>query len=60
LGLKEKAAEQAEYFTDRKDDPTSNSLALDFLRQHPEISSESVPWHVHPEEHESGMVAGNK
>ncbi len=60
LGLKEKAAEQAGYFTDRKDDPTSNSLALDFLRQHPEISSESVPWHVHPEEHEPGMLAGNK
>jgi tetratricopeptide (TPR) repeat protein len=60
LGLKDKAAEQAALFSDRKDDPASNSLALDFLRQHPEISAENVPWHVHPESHESAAVAENR
>lgn len=60
LGLKDKAAEQAALFSDRKDDPASNSLALDFLRQHPEISAENVPWHVHPESHEQGVVAEKK
>lgn len=57
MGLKDKAAEQAAYFSDRKDDPSANPLALDFLRDHPEISAENVPWHVHPESHENGVVA---
>ena len=57
IGLKDKAAEQEAFFSDRKDDPASNSLALDFLRQHPEISAENVPWHVHGESHESGTMA---
>jgi tetratricopeptide (TPR) repeat protein len=52
IGLKDKAAEQAAYFSDRKDDPSANPLALDFLREHPEISAENVPWHVHPETHD--------
>ena len=57
LGQKDKAAEQAALFSDRKDDPASNSLSLEFLRQHPEISAENVPWHVHPESHEGAAVA---
>lgn len=47
LGLKEKAAEQAAYFADRKDDPGASVYALEFLRRNPQIASESVPWHVH-------------
>ncbi|MDP9267982.1 MAG: tetratricopeptide repeat protein [Acidobacteriota bacterium] len=47
LGLKEKAAQQATYFADRKDDPTANAVAQDYLRAHTEFSIESVPWHVH-------------
>jgi tetratricopeptide (TPR) repeat protein len=57
LGIKDKAAEQAAYFSDRKDDPSANPLALEFLREHPEISAENVLWHVHPESHEGGVVA---
>jgi tetratricopeptide (TPR) repeat protein len=49
LGLKEKAAEQAVFFADRKDDPGAGTLALEFLRKHPENSRESVPWHIHVE-----------
>jgi len=47
LGMKDAAAREAATFADQKDDPTANTYALDYLRTHPEITSESVPWHVH-------------
>ena len=47
LGLKDKAAEQSARFADEKDDPMANTATLEFLRAHPEVSSESVPWHLH-------------
>ncbi|HET9742125.1 MAG TPA: tetratricopeptide repeat protein [Terriglobales bacterium] len=59
LGMKDKAAEQASYFADEKDDPTANALALGFMREHPEIEAENVPWHVHPETHKPAVVAGS-
>lgn len=54
LGMKEKAAHEAAEFADQKDDPTANIYALEFLRKHPEITSESVPWHVHSATAEDG------
>ncbi len=47
LGMKDKAAEQAAYFADQKDDPTASTYALQYLRNHHEIAQESVPWHAH-------------
>jgi tetratricopeptide (TPR) repeat protein len=47
LGLKDKAAVEAAYFADQKDDPTASTYALEYLRKHHEIAQESVPWHVH-------------
>jgi Flp pilus assembly protein TadD len=47
LGMKADAAREAAAFADQKDDPTANSYALEFLSKHPEVTSESVPWHVH-------------
>jgi Tfp pilus assembly protein PilF len=47
LGMKEQAAREASDFADQKDDPTASTYALEFLRKHPEITSESVPWHTH-------------
>ncbi len=47
LGMKDKAAVEAAAFADQKDDPTANTYALDFLSKHPEITAESVPWHIH-------------
>jgi Flp pilus assembly protein TadD len=47
LHLKEKAAEQAAFFADRKDDPAAATVGQDYLRKHKEFSSESVPFHVH-------------
>jgi tetratricopeptide (TPR) repeat protein len=49
MGLKEKAAEQAAMFATKQVDPGAPTYSLEFLRQHPEISNESVPWHMHTE-----------
>jgi tetratricopeptide (TPR) repeat protein len=47
MGMKEKAAEQSAQFATKKIDPGAPTYSLDFLRRHPEISTESVPWHLH-------------
>jgi len=61
LGMRDKAALEAAAFADQKDDPTANTYALEFLRKHPEITSESVPWHVHSnlETHHAAPGDGN-
>jgi tetratricopeptide (TPR) repeat protein len=46
-GMKDKAAEQQAMFTTKKFDPGSPTYSLSFLRRHPEISIESIPWHMH-------------
>ena len=43
---KEAAIEQA-MFVEKKVDPGAPTYSLNFLRLHPEISNESVPWHMH-------------
>jgi len=47
LGRTEDAKREAKTFADLKDDPGALSLANQFLRKHPEMSNESVYWHVH-------------
>jgi tetratricopeptide (TPR) repeat protein len=47
LGIRDKAAKEAAYFADQKDDPTASTYALEYLRKHHEIAQESVPWHIH-------------
>jgi len=47
LGDKQKAAVESAKFADQKDDPTASTYALEFLRKHPEVASESVTWHAH-------------
>jgi tetratricopeptide (TPR) repeat protein len=47
MGKKEEAAEQQAMFVDEKVDPGAPTYSLDFLRTHPEISRESIPWHIH-------------
>jgi hypothetical protein len=47
MGMKMQAAEQQALFGDKKFDPGVPVYALNFLRQHPEISDESIPWHMH-------------
>jgi len=47
MGMKDKAAEQAAMFATRQVDPGAPTYSLEYLREHPEISIESVPWHLH-------------
>jgi tetratricopeptide (TPR) repeat protein len=47
LGEKQKAAIESAKFADQKDDPTASTYALEFLRKHAEVASESVVWHTH-------------
>jgi tetratricopeptide (TPR) repeat protein len=47
LGIPDKASREAAIFADQKDDPTASVYALDFLRKHTEVASETVPWHTH-------------
>jgi Flp pilus assembly protein TadD len=60
LGRKDDAAREAAAFADQKDDPTANPYALEWLAKHPEITSESVPWHVHRQPAVSNTVAETK
>jgi Tfp pilus assembly protein PilF len=53
MGMKEKAKEQNAMFVTKKLDPGAPTYSLDFLHKHPEITNESVPWHVH-----SGVLPG--
>jgi Flp pilus assembly protein TadD len=47
MGMKQQAAQQQAMFVDKKFDPGSPTYALEFLRQHPEVTDESIPWHMH-------------
>ncbi len=47
LGMKEEAKREAKIFAELKDDPSTLPLANTFLQKHPEMSNESVFWHVH-------------
>jgi tetratricopeptide (TPR) repeat protein len=57
LGMKDKAAEQAALFATKQVDPGAPTYSLSFLRQHPEISIESVPMHVHSDEPQPALSA---
>jgi tetratricopeptide (TPR) repeat protein len=47
MEMDQKAAEQQAQFITKKFDPGAPTYSFDFLRQHPEISIESIPQHVH-------------
>jgi Flp pilus assembly protein TadD len=49
VGMKQQAAAEAAQYAMKRIDPGAPTYSLDFLRRHPEISNESVPWHIHQE-----------
>jgi tetratricopeptide (TPR) repeat protein len=49
LGLKKEAATEAALFATKQVDPGAPTYSLEYLREHPETSIESVPWHIHEE-----------
>jgi Flp pilus assembly protein TadD len=46
-GMKQQAEHEAAQYTIKRIDPGAPTYSLDYLRKHPEISHESVPWHLH-------------
>jgi Tfp pilus assembly protein PilF len=54
MGMKQQAAQEASLYTIKRIDPAAPTYSLDYLRKHPEISTESVPWHIHTESMHAG------
>ncbi len=51
IGKPKQAADQQALFVTEKYDPDSPTYSYDFLQKHPEITTESIPWHVHRDVH---------
>jgi len=49
MGMKQQAAQEASLYAIKRIDPGAPTYSLEYLRKHPEISTESVPWHMHTE-----------
>ena len=60
MGMKAKASEQAALFATEQVDPGAPTYSLEFLRKHPEISTESVPWHMHTDLPHQDAAAGGQ
>jgi Tfp pilus assembly protein PilF len=60
MGMKDKAAEQAAAFATKQVDPGAPTYSLEFLSKHPEISTESVPWHMHTDLSHVAAAAGGQ
>ena len=58
MGMKAKAAEEAAQYTTKRIDPGAPTYSLDYLRKHPEISTESDPWHVHSDKAHASVTPG--
>jgi Flp pilus assembly protein TadD len=57
-GMKNQAAQEAALYTIKRIDPGAPTYSLDYLRKHPEISNESVPWHVHGDAPSAPLSSG--
>lgn len=47
MGMKQQSEQEQALLLTEKADPNALTRSLNFLSNHPEISAESVPWHVH-------------
>lgn len=47
FGRDRDAGNEANYFADQKDDPAASTIALEYLRQNPDVAQESTLWHIH-------------
>ena len=59
MGKPKEAAEQQAMFVDKKVDPGAPTYSLNYLRDHPEISTESIPWHIHSDLDENARGSQN-
>jgi hypothetical protein len=60
MGMKQKSAQEAELYTIKRVDPAAPTYSLSYLRRHPEISIESVPWHLHNDPHQGVEAAAQQ
>ena len=61
MGMKQQAAEQQALFLTEKTDPSAPTYSLDYLQEHPEISIESIPWHLHTDiQHSENTSVGSQ
>ena len=60
MGRKDEAADEQAAFVDEKVDPGAPAYSLNFLRLHPEISTESIPWHMHTDLPDGGGLQNGK
>jgi tetratricopeptide (TPR) repeat protein len=60
MGKPQEAAEQQAMFVDKKVDPGAPTYGLSYLRDHPEISTESIPWHIHTDLTTDGGLQNGK
>jgi len=59
MGMKKQAADEAALYTMKRIDPGAPTYSLEFLRVHPEMNTESSPWHVHMDKSQMpGTAAG--
>ena len=61
-GMMKESSYEAHQYRIKEIDPGAPTYSLDYLRHHPEISIESVPWHIHTESmmQESDAAAPNR
>jgi len=61
MGMKDRAAQEAAAFATKQVDPGAPTYSLEFLSKHPEISTESVPWHMHTDlSHATAAASGQQ
>jgi tetratricopeptide (TPR) repeat protein len=61
MGKPNEAAEQQAMFVDKKVDPGAPTYSLNYLHAHPEITIESIPWHMHTNlEKDGGQLQNGK
>ncbi len=60
-GRPDEAAAQQAMFADKKADPGAPTYSLNYLHAHPEITIESIPWHLHTDnEIDGGQLQNGK
>jgi len=57
-GMKKEAAREAAQYAIKYVDPGAPTYSLEYLRKHPEISIESIPWHMHTNIEHAQVAAG--
>jgi Flp pilus assembly protein TadD len=60
IGMKQQASVEAAQYATKRIDPSAPTYSLDYLRNHPEISNESVPWHIHAETMSAATAAAGQ